>query len=288
VKPAFTPQPTADGSFTFFSPEFNEAFHSHYGAKQEAIYKFVKPCLLKEKASRQDRIVLLDICYGLGYNTAAALTAIWQANPECRVQLIALDTDVTVAQAAIAYYNRQEWPLSVLAALEQLARTQTATTATLDATLRIDDARATIQDLQQQKFQADAIFLDPFSPPQCPQLWTVEFLAKVAACLKADGRLATYSCAAPVRTALQLAGLSVGSTAAMGRKTPGTVASFAAEHIPPLSRREQEHLHTRAAIPYRDRALNNTAAAIIQQRHTEQQNSDREPTSQWKRRWMSQ
>jgi hypothetical protein len=29
----FTPQETQDGSFTFFSTEFNEAFHRHYGAK---------------------------------------------------------------------------------------------------------------------------------------------------------------------------------------------------------------------------------------------------------------
>ncbi len=30
----FIPQQTQDGSFTFFSQEFNQAFHSHYGAKQ--------------------------------------------------------------------------------------------------------------------------------------------------------------------------------------------------------------------------------------------------------------
>jgi hypothetical protein len=29
---SFIPQETKDGSYTFFSAEFNEAFHSRYGA----------------------------------------------------------------------------------------------------------------------------------------------------------------------------------------------------------------------------------------------------------------
>ena len=41
----FTPQPTADGSKTFFSKEFNESFHSHFGAKQESYFKYVVPTL---------------------------------------------------------------------------------------------------------------------------------------------------------------------------------------------------------------------------------------------------
>ena len=46
----FTPHETADGSKTFFSEEFNESFHSHFGAKQESYFKYVVPTLLIEKA----------------------------------------------------------------------------------------------------------------------------------------------------------------------------------------------------------------------------------------------
>ena len=61
----FIPQLTADGSWTFFSPEFGETFHSYFGAQQEAKYKFVYPVQL---LSRIDRSVvyILDKCYGLG------------------------------------------------------------------------------------------------------------------------------------------------------------------------------------------------------------------------------
>ncbi|MGB3492396.1 MAG: hypothetical protein WBA57_06700 [Elainellaceae cyanobacterium] len=63
----WTPCPTQDGSFTFFSEEFEESFHSHEGAIQEAFQKFVRATNLEQKAEG-DRLCLLDICYGLGYN----------------------------------------------------------------------------------------------------------------------------------------------------------------------------------------------------------------------------
>lgn len=285
---SFSPQPTQDGSFTFYSPEFEEAFHSYYGAKQEAIYKFVKPCLLAEKARGQNAITLLDICYGLGYNTAAAIATIWAANPHCFIELIALESDLRVPQAAIAQGLLAAESPQILTILEQLAHKQKCETDNINACLMINDARLSIQKLRQQNFKADGIFLDPFSPPKCPQLWTVDFMQQVAACLKKDGRLATYSCASAVRSALAETGLYFGSSIAMGRKTPGTIASWNFEEIPALSGREQEHLQTIAAIPYRDRTLQATAATIKQQRQVEQKQSDREPTGAWKKRWRNQ
>ena len=94
----------------------------------------------------------------------------------------------------------------------------------LQANLLIGDARSLILQVHKSCFQADAIFLDPFSPPQCPQLWTLEFIQKVSECLHENGLMATYSCAAAVRTALLTAGLAVGSTPPIGRRTPGTIA----------------------------------------------------------------
>ena len=72
----WTPQPTDDGSFTFFSSEFNEAFHSSQGAKAEAFAKFAAATDLAERAKRPN-ICLLDICYGLGYNSAVGAPGRW-------------------------------------------------------------------------------------------------------------------------------------------------------------------------------------------------------------------
>ncbi|ABG50007.1 MAG: MnmC family methyltransferase [Trichodesmium sp. St16_bin4-tuft] len=280
----FIPQLTADGSWTFFSPEFGETFHSYFGAQQEAEYKFVDPVQL---LSRVDRSVvyLLDVCYGLGYNTASALAAIWRINPSCKIIQVGLELDPEVPKAAIAKGLLDNWPDPVPELLSTYGQTHELQTEKIEAKLLIGDARTTIQQLSNFSFHTDAIFLDPFSPPSCPQLWTVEFLSLVSSCLKPDGILATYSCSAAVRTALLEAGLKIGSTIPVGRRSPGTVASFVAQNLPPLSDKEKEHLLTRASIPYRDPQLSDSSEIIAHRRELEQQKSSLEPTSHWKKRW---
>ncbi|MDZ8188915.1 MAG: MnmC family methyltransferase [Nostoc sp. ChiSLP02] len=313
----FTPQLTADGSFTFVSQEFGESFHSHYGAKQESFFKFVEPTQLAT-AAQKPVLRLLDVCYGLGYNTAAALQTIWAVNPSCKVEVIGLELNPAVPQAAIAHHLFDGWKCDRIEILSQLAFEHQVQTDCLEAKLLIGDARKTIALVRQWNFSADAIFLDPFSPPQCPQLWTVEFIKQLSLCLEPDGLLATYSCAAAVRTAMLSAGLAIASTPPVGRRSPGTVAvirgwgaekqgsrggrgteggkiSSPCSHTShtshtscyPLSQAEEEHLLTRAAIPYRDPKFSDPSEVIIKRRQQEQESSSLEPTSHWRKRWLS-
>ncbi len=281
----FQPQLTDDGSFTFFSEEVGEAFHSIQGAKTEALLKFVEPCQLTQRAT-QPVLRLLDVCYGLGYNTATALEAIWAINPRCRVELVALELDSSVPKAAIAHNLLENWLTPIPELLAILSTSREVETDYFHAQLHIGDGRFTIRELCQANFQADAIFLDPFSPPRCPQLWTVEFLQQLAHCCASTGRLATYSCAAAVRSALIAAEFKIGSTLQVGGRQPGTVANLSGEDLPPLSVRSLEHLQTRAAVPYRDPQLCNTAPIILKRRQIEQQSSGLEPTSRWHKRWL--
>lgn len=286
---AWIPQPTDDGSFTFFSEEFGEAFHSRQGAKAEAFAKFAQATELAQQA-QTGYVRLLDVCYGLGYNTAAALETIWTTQPDCQVEVYGLELDASVPRAAIAPDLIQIWTSTIQDILKSLAVDHQFNHAQLQATLLIGDARQMIQQVRQQNFQADAIFFDPFSPRRCPQLWTVEFFQQVADCLAPTGKLATYSRSASVRSALQLAGLQIGSIPLGEGHLPhewsqGTIASRNGVHLPPLSPMEQEHLQTRAAIPYRDPALTDTADQILARHAKEQEQCQLESTSSWRRRW---
>ena len=298
----FDPCITDDGSYTFFSEEFGQTFHSKYGAKEESIFKYAIPTLLAQKASR-GHLRLLDICYGLGYNTATALATIWQSNPDCTVEIIALELDRRVPISAIEHHLLDDWEEPIPRLLTQLARDEVVDSDRLKARLIYGDARQTIVGVGAAfasaksspqsnrviglEYTADAIFLDPFSPLSCPQLWTIEFIDRVAKCCAGDGMIATYSCAAAARTAMIAAGLAVADSVSVGRKAPGTIASFHPGQLPPLSPQELEHLQTRAAIPYRDPTLSDSMAKIVMRRESEQDDCGLETTSQWKKRWRS-
>ncbi|NJM97934.1 MAG: hypothetical protein HC800_12975 [Phormidesmis sp. RL_2_1] len=300
-QPRFVPITTGDGSSTFYSSAFGEWFHSRQGACHEAQTTYVETTRLAQRAQlvrAGGSLKILDICYGLGYNTAAALDTIWAVNQECPVELVALEIDIEVSRSAIAQNLTQRYSPIVQQVLHQLAADGSAQQHNLDAHILIGDARQQIQTLVAQNWQADVIFLDPFSPPNCPQLWTAEFLKLVAQCLKPHdgpygGELVTYSCAAAVRASLQLANLAIGTIQTSARQWPGTIACHlypfpnAVGALAPLSQQEQEHLTTRAAVPYRDPTLTATAEEILKRRHHEQATSQLMPTGPWRRQWAT-
>ncbi|CAN1209838.1 MnmC-like methyltransferase domain-containing protein [Tumidithrix helvetica PCC 7403] len=291
--------PTADGSTTFWSETFQEAFHSQFGAKQEAQAKFVIPAQIPEKAailatatnSQTNSLNILDVCYGLGYNSAAAIESVSsvlalskeatdrESSPFLHV--IALENDLQVPQQAIAQGLANIWSPSVVEILREVATNQQIVTTGLQMQLLIGDARQTIATVPER--WADAIFLDPFSPPHCPQLWTVEFMQLLANCLKFDGYLVTYSCAAAVRAAMLAVGFTIGNTIPVGRKSPGTIASLSPDLISPLLKADLEPLQTRAAIPYRDPTLSDVAMTILNRRQTEQNASSLPSSSSWRK-----
>ena len=68
----YRPYITDDGSIGLFSGDYDDIFHSRYGALTEAYEKFILPINL-EKYLNKAELNVLDICYGIGYNTKAFL-----------------------------------------------------------------------------------------------------------------------------------------------------------------------------------------------------------------------
>jgi tRNA U34 5-methylaminomethyl-2-thiouridine-forming methyltransferase MnmC len=137
----------------------------------------------------------------------------------------------------------------------------------------------------------DLVWLDAFSPRRCPQLWSLEFLAQLAALLKPEGRLITYSSAAAVRAALMAAGLQLASIAASASEqwSSGTVAAPTAlgDSFPLrcLTAMEADHLFCSAAEPYRDPTGQASATTLLAERQLRQSQSNAISGSAWRRRW---
>jgi tRNA U34 5-methylaminomethyl-2-thiouridine-forming methyltransferase MnmC len=74
--------------------------------------------------------------------------------------------------------------------------------------------------------QADAWYLDGFSPAKNPELWSPELMTAVAAHTAPGGTFATYTAAGAVRRGLEAAGFKVERVPGFGRKrhmTRGTL-----------------------------------------------------------------
>lgn len=74
---------TADNSTGLYSEEYKDIFHSVTGALDEACQKFVIPAL---NLNSKKQLNILDVCYGIGYNTKAMLN-----NCDCNINIDALE-----------------------------------------------------------------------------------------------------------------------------------------------------------------------------------------------------
>ena len=68
----YEPYYTEDGSIGLYSYADKDVYHSKYGALTEAWEKFILPSGLKH--NNKDEIKVLDVCYGIGYNTKALMS----------------------------------------------------------------------------------------------------------------------------------------------------------------------------------------------------------------------
>ena len=73
----FHPYFTNDGSVGLYNSDYNDIYHSATGALTEAYEKFVYPIDF-EWLLKKDKIKVLDICYGIGYNTKSFLNFIFE------------------------------------------------------------------------------------------------------------------------------------------------------------------------------------------------------------------
>lgn len=67
------PYHTNDGSVGLFSPQDDDIYHSTYGALTESWQKFIVPSRFEQYLATHEEVKILDICYGIGYNTKTSL-----------------------------------------------------------------------------------------------------------------------------------------------------------------------------------------------------------------------
>jgi tRNA U34 5-methylaminomethyl-2-thiouridine-forming methyltransferase MnmC len=298
-----------DGSLSLWSAAFGEGFHSARGALREGRETFLHPSELG-RFQRGQPLRVLEVCAGTGSNLALLLEAC--ADRGLALQWWGLELDPRPLALALAQPAfRDPWPPRTLACLESLQHHGRWRQASSAGRMLWGDARQRLEALEagcggEPGGAIDLIWHDAFSPQRCPQLWSCEFLARLARLLAPQGRWISYCSAAAVRQALRLAHLHLAALPAPSAPTGqlphrrqahhwsgGTVASprpLAPSTLwRPLTAMEWDHLASGAGEPYRDPAGTASAAAILARRHqaqaAAQARGERSSSSAWRRRW---
>jgi len=284
---------TKDGSYSLRSVFFDENFHSLLGALEETQLKFTAPSNLQRFKGQS--LNVLDICFGLGYNSASLLNEL--IKQKSYLNLYALEIDKKPLEYSLTNKSFLKlWAPKVKKIFESMYRKNYFEDQFFKCSLLWGDAREKIKIIP-SSIKFDLIYLDGFSPQKCPQVWTIEFLSKITEKLNSQGYLITYSSSAAVRKTLRNLGLEIFTIKpSLNNKnfwSQGTVAisNFDKNKLKPnlnfgnLSVMEEEHLLTKASIPYRDKDLNSSKDDIIIRRLNEQLSSNLISTNKWREKW---
>ncbi len=255
---------TEDGSITFWNTELKEYYHTLAGARSEAGEKYCLPGQLKKRLGN-GAVRILDICFGLGYNS---LTACEQAIRDgANVEITALEIDRGVVATAAEKMCETDTAFHWNNCLQTLCKQGVWSEAGCSIRLLWGDARHT---LTQVKGPFDLIWLDAFSTQRNSELWTVDFFERLLPLLHPSGALLTYCAAIPVRAGLVAAGFTVGETDAFGRPRGGTIAGRCRKIISQtLPERDLFLMETLRGIPYRDPQQTRTNREILRHRELE-------------------
>ena len=208
---------TDDGSVTFRNLDVDECYHTHSGAVEEAYGKHAKPSLVDELSKKQNKIVIFDVCFGLGYNSAAAIDIIKKTNPNCSIIIYGFENDQIILDKIYEVDPKFE----SYNLIKKAAKSHFVQEGTITLKIVLGDAKETIKKIEEL---ADAVFFDPFSPKKSPYMWETDFFNTIAEKMKKGRVLTTYSCARVVRDNLKSAGFEVKNGPVIGRRSPSTIA----------------------------------------------------------------
>ena len=195
---------SCDGSFTAYSKEYDEHYHSTKdGALHESLTKHILPAFEHVKGKKE--INILDICYGLGFNTLATILHYKKYAPQIKVNIYSPELDERLVKSLVHFKYPQEFE-SLREIIEDLSTKGSYNDETLSIELFLGDAREYIK-----KFDNtfDIVYQDAFSPSTNPVLWTQEYFSDIKKAMREDAILTTYSTALKTRLALHVNGLNI-------------------------------------------------------------------------------
>ncbi|MET3440922.1 tRNA 5-methylaminomethyl-2-thiouridine biosynthesis bifunctional protein [Variovorax paradoxus] len=197
-----------------YSERFGDIYHTETGALAQARHVFLGGCGLPEAWSGRPKWLILETGFGLGLNFLTTWQA-WRAdaNRPRMLHFVSVEAHPVgpedLLRAAVAYPELMplaeelaaQWH-GLLPGFHRLAFDQ----GRVLLTLCIGDVQPM---LRAQRFEADSLFLDGFSPEQNPAMWSPDTLKAVSRFARQGTGLATWTYARAVRDTLSQNGFQL-------------------------------------------------------------------------------
>lgn len=195
---------TADGSSTIFIPDWNEHYHSHHGAIQEAQHVFVDNGL---RLLDKDEITVIELGFGTGLN--ALISSQFAENNRKKIHYITIEKyPLQFAEVVDLNYHQQLY-INQLKFIH-LHQTNWESEVKISNYFWLTKYQTDFFSLEMINDNiADIVFFDCFGARVQPELWKKPLLEIIKKKMKENALLTTYSSKGSFRRALIELGFEV-------------------------------------------------------------------------------
>jgi tRNA U34 5-methylaminomethyl-2-thiouridine-forming methyltransferase MnmC len=204
---------TKDGSTTYYNNEVGDHYHTKAGAKEEAFEKHAKALEINSVKNP----AIFDICFGLGYSSAAALDLLKKVTIYC------FENDKKILRKILLLNEDfKSFPIIKEFVRNYLEEGKTVYKKEgIKLIMVFGDVR---EEIKKIKEKADFVFFAPFSPEKVPDMWTAEFFSDIRNKMKTNGKLSTYAYARMVKENLKKSGFELKDGPTLNRRSPSLIA----------------------------------------------------------------
>jgi tRNA U34 5-methylaminomethyl-2-thiouridine-forming methyltransferase MnmC len=198
---------TKDGSKTIHLPDWNENYHSHHGAVQEALHVFIQSGLDFISSSRKE-LSILEVGFGTGLN--AILTYIYGVKNNLSIHYEGLEAyPVSPEEIELLAYDQLGGITENRSIYHDLHNANWNEQVALSDSFHLLKNQVFLADFDGTPNSVDLIYFDAFGPRVQPELWEKPIFEKFFGVMKTNGVFVTYCAKGQVRRDLIAAGFQV-------------------------------------------------------------------------------
>lgn len=195
---------TKDGSTSILLPDWNETYHSKFGAIQEAKHVFIKNGL---SLFSGESVSILEIGFGTGLN--AFITYLEAQNSKQTIDYTGVEAYPVLEEDALKMNYVSE--LGANSFEDIFLKMHQATwneKVELDSNFTLEKQNKKFQEISDEE-KYDLIYFDAFGCRVQPELWSLEIFQTMFKALKPNGILVTYACRSSIKNAMKESGFQV-------------------------------------------------------------------------------